>query len=618
MCISCACFSSDPTTTGTYDSADILISGTGSGQTWSVLYPTTTPTATTTTLSASPSGSAGFSASVTLTADVSSATAGETVQFQYVTSTNAVHALGTATTNSSGQAVFSTSSIPRGTFTLLATFAGNTAFSGSTGTVSGYQVVPATTTTVLGALPASPTNAGTPVTLTATVTSGANAVAEGQVQFLDGSTALGAPVPLTSGGTAVSGSLTTLPVGTDALSAVFTDAAGNYLTSTGPLSYTVNGTPTTTTLTGAPTSPQAFGTSVTLTATVTSGVAGTVQFEVGSTDLGSPVAVSGGVATFTTSSLPGGSDSLSAAFTPTTAGFSASTGTAIYVIDPLATTTALTVSPASPQVSGTAETLRAAIIPAGATGTVQFEVGSTDLGSPVTVRGGVATFPTSALPPGLDSLSAVFAPANGDYTGSTGTVSFDVITPTTTSLTVSPASPQHFGLAVTLTATVTAGVPGAVQFEVGSTDLGSPVAVSGGVATLTTSSLPIGNDSLKAVFTPTSSSDASSTGTALFVVQAIRTSTSLTVSPASPQRFGTAVTLTATVTAGVPGAVQFEVGSTDLGSPVAVRGGVATETTSSLPAGIDSLKAVFTPTRSSDAPSSGTALFVVQAIPSST
>jgi hypothetical protein len=211
------------------------------------------------------------------------------------------------------------------------------------------------------------------------------------------------------------------------------------------------------------------------------------------------------------------------------------------------------------------------------------------------VSGGIATLTTAALPLGSDSLSAVFTPANGDYTGSTGTALFDVLAPTTTTLTVSPASPQQVGTAVTLMATVTAGVAGTVQFELGSTDLGSPVAVSGGVATFTTSSLPIGDDSLKAVFTPTSSTDASSTGTASFVVQAIPTSTSLTVSPASPQKFGTAVTLTATVTAGVAGAVQFEVGSSDLGSPVAVSGGVATYTTSSLPAGTDVLPAVFTP-----------------------
>ena len=69
---------------------------------------------------------------------------------------------------------------------------------------------------------------------------------------------------------------------------------------------------------------------------------------------------------------------------------------------------------------------------------------------------------------------------------------------------MSPPSPVQFGTAVTLTATVSpSAAPGVVQFEVDGSDFGSAVTVSGGTAVLLTSTLPVGDDSLTAVFTPT-------------------------------------------------------------------------------------------------------------------
>jgi hypothetical protein len=88
---------------------------------------------------------------------------------------------------------------------------------------------------------------------------------------------------------------------------------------------------------------------------------------------------------------------------------------------------------------------------------------------------------------------------------------------TTTALTASP-NPATVGQAVTLTATVSSGSTspaGSVQFEVGGTAIGSPVAVSSsGVATTTTTFGAAGSEALSAVFTPTSSSSFNaSTGT---------------------------------------------------------------------------------------------------------
>jgi hypothetical protein len=99
------------------------------------------------------------------------------------------------------------------------------------------------------------------------------------------------------------------------------------VSSSGPVVAT-----TSTTLTASP-DPVAVGATVTLTAAEVASdsthPAGSVQFEAGGTDIGTPVAVNAsGVATTTTTFSAAGSEALSAVFTPTnTTGYSGSTGT---------------------------------------------------------------------------------------------------------------------------------------------------------------------------------------------------------------------------------------------------------------------------------------------------
>jgi len=73
-------------------------------------------------------------------------------------------------------------------------------------------------------------------------------------------------------------------------------------------------------------------------------------------------------------------------------------------------------------------------------------------------------------------------------------------TPTTTSLSAAP-NPAPAGQTVTFTATITGSSPGGtVQFKDGATNLGSPAIVTGGVATLATSTLTVGTHSITAVY----------------------------------------------------------------------------------------------------------------------
>jgi hypothetical protein len=173
------------------------------------------------------------------------------------------------------------------------------------------------TTTVLAVTPASTSVVGTAVTLSATV----SPVAAGTVQFLDGTTALGAPVTVTAG----VASLTTsaLTTGAHQLSAVFTstDAAfGSSASAATPYTVSpVGAVATTTALAATPAGSAAAGTGVTLTSTTTpSGAAGTVTFTdtTSGTVLGSK-AVSGGSASITVSTLAEGDHNLTASFAPT-------------------------------------------------------------------------------------------------------------------------------------------------------------------------------------------------------------------------------------------------------------------------------------------------------------
>ena len=387
-----------------------------------------TAVSTGTSLTVSPTSVSGepWDTPETLTATVTPASSGPatgSVEFEVGTTD-----LGTVTL-SGGSAQLSGQILPVGTDSLSAVYtpADGSVFAGSTGNAS-LTVNGVSTSTGLSVAPTSGSGEpwGTPETLTATVTPVSSAPATGSIEFEDGTTDLGS-VTL-SGGTAQLANQI-LPVGTDSLSAVYTPAADTgYIGSTGDASLVVTNVGTTTALGVSPGSPQFQGTSETLTATVTpttSGPAtGSVEFEDGSTDLGSVTLGSGHASLSTT--LPVGTDDLSAIYTPANGtGFTGSTGNATFTVKPLvATTTALSVSPASPQPAGTSVTLTATVAPSSAAGSVDFKVGSTDLGT-AALSGGKAVLTTTKLPVGTDGLSATYLPGTG-FSGSSGTATFTV------------------------------------------------------------------------------------------------------------------------------------------------------------------------------------------------
>ncbi|NWJ98775.1 MAG: Ig-like domain repeat protein [Chloroflexi bacterium] len=186
-----------------------------------------------------------------------------------------------------------------------------------------------------------------------------------------------------------------------------------------------------------------------------------------------------------------------------------------------------------------------------------------------------------------DSMSRRLVSLSGD--GNTALIGSNILVnlpAAATTLTANPFAGSNYGQTVKLTTTISpTNATGTVAFLDNGTPLsGSPVAVTNGVASLTSSNLIVGSH----IFTATYSGDGSYAGSTssevAYTVNAVTSRTTLTASPFAGSNYGQAVTLTATISpAGATGTVAFMDGSTTLsGSPVAVTNGVATLTLSNL------------------------------------
>ena len=267
-------------------------------------------------------------------------------------------------------------------------------------------------------------------------------------------------------------------------------------------------TPTTTALTSLQ-NPSNFAQAVTFTATVTAQPGyykgtptGTVTFAYGTAPLCSAVALNSGTATCVYSGLSVGSDTITASYSGD-ANFNPSSGSVTQNVNK-ATTTTTVISSLNPSSFNQQVTFTAAV--AGQfggtpTGTVTFNDGSTTLGtSPLS--GGMATFSTSALASGLHSINAVYS-ADSNFSGSSSSLNQTVNQASTTLMLTSSVNPSGLGQAVTFTAAITpqygGHASGTVTFKNGTATLRSS-AVNGNVASLTTSSLPVGTHSITAIY----------------------------------------------------------------------------------------------------------------------
>ncbi|MFD1310940.1 Ig-like domain-containing protein [Streptomyces kaempferi] len=250
-------------------------------------------------------------------------------------------------------------------------------------------------------------------------------VPSGTVSFFDGATLLGTGT--LSGGVAT---FTTamLNAGSHGLTAVY-GGSGTHNGSTSPVDVqTVNKANTTTSVSSSP-NPSVFGQPVVLTAIVAAVApgggtpTGTVTFFIGGIPQ-TPATLTGGVATFTTSTQSVGAHSVRATYNGSSNYNTSTSSTISQTVTKANTSTALSSAP-NPSLSGQPVTLTATVTPVAPgggtpTGAVSFFDGATLLGTGG-LSAGVATFTTSTLSVGSHSLTAVYS-GSGSHNASTSPV----------------------------------------------------------------------------------------------------------------------------------------------------------------------------------------------------
>jgi hypothetical protein len=210
---------------------------------------------------------------------------------------------------------------------------------------------------------------------------------------------------------------------------------------------------------------------------------------------------------------------------------------------------------------------------------------------------GVAVFPA-----GIHNVLASY-PGDANHASSrSNTVALmgSQPTPTSTALTAGP-NPAIFSQTVTLGATVTP-VPngsslGTVSFYDGSNLIGSGNLNPSGVATFSTTSLPVGVDNLTAVYSGNVAFATSTSNVVPETITALTNTTAILAASPNPATVLQTVSLTANVTPvpnGSPlGTVSFYDGSNLIGGSNLNPSGVCTFSTTSLPVGVDNLTAVY-------------------------
>ncbi len=551
-----------------YDSSSGQLSG---GQTVNQASSTTTVS------SSAKSRTYGQSVTFTATVTGSGGTPTGTVTFLDETST-----IGTGTL-SGGVATISTSTLSAGKHTITANYNGDNNFKKSSGKLSGGLTVNQASSTTTVTSGKNPSNYGVLVTFYVTVSGQYGGTPTGTVRFLDGTSTVGT-ADLTDG----TGNIFTsspLTVGKHTITANYS-GDNNFKKSSGKLSgsQTVNAAPTVTTV-SSDNDPSVVGQKVTFTATVTGScgsgyLGGTVQFVVNNKDFGKPVILSNNTASISDSSLPQGTYPVSANYLGDT-DCQKSSGTLTGGQSVLFLGTISLASSSNPSVYGQSVTLTATVTgPSGAptpTGTVTFLEGAPGhqetLGSP-TLANGSASISESNLAVGSDSITVYYS---GDKNYILCSAVFtQTVTPGTQMSVVSSLTPSVYGQSVTFMATVYGGVgggqgtpTGTVQFTADQgtaqqVDLGKPsLSPSQGAnlayATVTTSSLSVGNHTITANYSGDSTFHPNSATCSQTVKQA--SSTTTVSSNPNPSTYGELVTFTATVTGqygGTPtGTVQF-------------------------------------------------------------
>jgi hypothetical protein len=450
--------------------------------------------------------------SVTFSATIGVVAPGAGVPTGSVTFKDGSTTLGTGTLNSTGQATFATTTLAVGSHSITAVNGGDSNFSGSTSSALAQTVSKDGSTAAI----TSSTNPSVLIQLvsfTVTVSAAApgSGTPTGTVQFSIDGTKFGSVVAL-AGGSATSGSISTLKLGNHTITASYS-GDGNFTASAAPsLTQVVNKDNTTTNLV-VTVNPSVYGQSISFTASVAAVAPGTgtptgsVTFSDGTTTL-KTVTLTAGAATYTSTKLATGPQSITAAYNGNST-FATSTSVLTQTVNQDVTATKVT-SSANPSVFGQSVTFTATVsaaAPGSGTpgGTVTFMDGATALGL-ATLSSGKASFKTSELAVGSQAIIAVYGGDINFVTSTSAVLNQTVNQDVTATKVTSSANPSVFGQSVTFTATVKAASPGSgtptgtVTFYDGSAKLYSATLGETGTASFMISTLSVGSHSINVVY----------------------------------------------------------------------------------------------------------------------
>ncbi len=346
-----------------------------------------------------------------------------------------------------------------------------------------------------------PSIAGDNLVFTVTVTPG---TATGAVQFLDGNAPISNAIPLNNG--TASFSTAGLALGTHSITARYT--GNNQLSASTSLELIQNVRKANASVgvaLSAGANPSISGDSLTFTATVApASASGTVIFLDGGTALTGAIPLSSGSASFTTSTLPVGSHSITVQYSGD-ATFNATVSAALAetVNSPKAnsaTTVVLSVG-ANPSVFGAALTFTAGVAPTSATGTVIFFDGNVPITGSISVSSGTASFSTSGLGAGSHSIVAQYS-GDANFNGSVSTAFSMTVSKARTTVELEIGESDTAvkpGAPVTFLATINpSSASGTVLFFDGSTQISLAIPVTNGTSTFTVPSLSVGTHSITA------------------------------------------------------------------------------------------------------------------------